>query len=151
MSFLVPVCQSLLRSKPTPKKKQRAQPLHHGKCFACFCKRIVFMSSLHQTQGWLCAPIRATGKIHCVLFLLSSSSFSFLFFFFLLNYSFLVSFFSFLLLTSYFFLLFPFLFSSSFFLLSSFLLNLCALSVFVSETSFLGGNHSPLPLERGWG
>ena len=33
--------------------------------FICFCKRIIFMNSLLQTQGWPCAPIRDTGNIHC--------------------------------------------------------------------------------------
>ena len=79
VSSSVPVCRSMLRSKPTPKKKQRAQPLHHSKCFACFCKRIVFMSSLHQTQGCPCAPIRATGNIHCATI---SSSFVFPYYFY---------------------------------------------------------------------
>ena len=36
VSSSVPVCRSLLRSKPTPKKKQRAQPLHHSKRFYLF-------------------------------------------------------------------------------------------------------------------
>ena len=113
------------------------------------------MSSLHQTQGWPCAPIRATGKIHWAFFLLPSSFIllpPFLFFsslLFLTYYSFLVFFFSFLLLTSSSFFLFFFLLHSSSFLLS--LLNLCALSVFVSETSPLAVITPPSPLGEGQG
>ena len=54
VSSSVPVCRSLLRSKPTPEKKQRAQPLHHSKCFACFCHEF----SSPNTRLVLCAYIR---------------------------------------------------------------------------------------------
>ena len=72
VSSSVPVCRSLLRSKPTPKKKQRAQPVHHSKCFACFCHEL----SSPNTGLALCALIFSfcccvvvdcSGRLHMYL------------------------------------------------------------------------------------
>ena len=39
------------------RRNKGRSPCITARGFICFCKRIVFMSSLHQTQGWSCAPI----------------------------------------------------------------------------------------------
>ena len=47
VASLLSACRSLLRSTPTTEKLQRAQPLHHSKCFAGFGqKEYEFLSTL---------------------------------------------------------------------------------------------------------
>ena len=44
------------------RRNKGCSPCITARGFICFCKRIVFMSSLLQTQGWPCASIHATEK-----------------------------------------------------------------------------------------